>query len=237
MQRKRILIIEDDAAIRDGIADAMESEGFDTLTAANGNDGLASAVKADCDLVLLDLVLPGPDGMEILRQIRVTRPTLPVIILTARGEEPDRVNGLKLGADDYVVKPFSLRELLARVHAVLRRSPERPADVQDLRIPGGGVFLERREVRFDDGAREELSEREAHLLRYLACNAGRAIARREILSHVWRINPDAIVETRTIDMCIARLREKIRDDPAAPRLILTVRAKGYMWAETDNLRC
>jgi DNA-binding response OmpR family regulator len=237
MRKKRILIIEDDNAIRGGIEDAMLSEGFDTLTAANGIDGLSSAVKCDCDLVLLDLVLPGRDGLEILKEVRITRPTLPVIILTARGEEPDRVNGLRLGADDYVVKPFSLKELLARVHAVLRRSPERPGDVQVIAIPGGAVDMSRREIRFDNDQREELSEREAELLRYLICNGGRAIERREILSNVWRINPEAIVETRTIDMCIARLREKIHDDPATPHLILTVRGKGYMWAAKDGASC
>jgi two-component system, OmpR family, alkaline phosphatase synthesis response regulator PhoP len=233
MRKKRILIVEDDNAIRGGIEDAMQSEGFDTITAANGIDGLNNAVKCDCDLVLLDLVLPGRDGLEILKEVRVTRPTLPVIILTARGEEPDRVNGLHLGADDYIVKPFSLKELLARVHAVLRRSPERPGDVQMIPIPGGAVDMERREIRFGDDEREELSEREAEVLRYLICHAGRAIDRREILSNVWRINPNAVVETRTVDMCIVRLREKTHDDPAVPHLILTVRGKGYMWAAKE----
>ena len=233
MARQRILIVEDDAAIRQGIVDALEFEAYPTLQAGDGDAGLEMAVTCACDLLLLDLVLPGKDGLEILREVRATRPTLPVIILTARGEESDRVEGLRLGADDYVVKPFSVKELLARVEAVLRRSPERPSDVREVFFPGGGADLARREVRFEDGERRELSERESELLRYLACNAGRAISREEILSRVWRMNPNGI-ETRTIDMHVARLREKLRDDPASPRVIVTVRGKGYMFAPKND---
>jgi len=229
---KTVLVVEDDAAIRQGLVDALAFAGFGTIQAADGRTGLESALRADYDLVLLDLVLPGGDGLEILREVRATRPTLPVIILTARGREADRVRGLRMGADDYVVKPFSVKELLARVEAVLRRSPERPGDVREVPVPGGLVDLERLEVRFDDGARIELTEREAELLRYLACNSGRAISREEILSRVWRINPRG-VETRTVDMHVARLREKLRDDPAHPRVVLTVRGKGYAFATGD----
>jgi DNA-binding response OmpR family regulator len=153
-----------------------------------------------------------------------------VIILTARGEEADRVRGLRDGADDYVVKPFSVKELLARVEAVLRRSPERPCDMAVVPIPGARIDLDRREVQFDDGQREELSEREVELVRYLAANAGRAIAREELLANVWRISPRGL-PTRTIDMHVARLREKLRDDPERPAVLLTVRGKGYMFAK------
>jgi len=229
MGKARILVIEDDSSIRRGIVDALTFEGYATLEAADGEAGLRTAVEADCELVLLDLVLPRGDGMEILKAVRASRPRLPVIILTARGEESDRVQGLRLGADDYVVKPFSVRELLARVAAVLRRSAERPADLARVKLAQGVADFSRREVRFRDGGREELSEREAELLRYLAVNAGRAISREEILAQVWRIDP-AGVETRTIDMHVARLREKLRDDPSAPAVILTVRGKGYMFA-------
>jgi DNA-binding response OmpR family regulator len=170
--------------------------------------------------------------MEILRAVRQTRPTLPVIILTAKGEEADRVLGLSGGADDYVVKPFSVKELLARVEAVLRRSPERPIDVGTIPFPGGLADLQRSEARFDDGSRADLSEKEVELLRYLAQNAGRAISRDEILSRVWRIDPRG-GETRTIDMHVARLREKLRDDPHQPRVIVTVRGKGYAFARPD----
>ena len=232
--RATILVIEDDAGIREGIVDALTCEGFRTLEAATGDRGLEMAVSVDCDLLLLDLILPGRDGMEILREVRVTRPTLPVVILTARGEEQDRISGLKLGADDYVVKPFNVKELLARVEAVLRRSPERPSDVEEIAVPGGRADLRRSEVRFEDGGRVELSEREMELLRYLACNPGRAISREEILARVWRLDPSGIT-TRTIDMHIARLREKLRDDTACPAVIVTVRGKGYMFAHPGVL--
>ena len=232
MARRKIVVIEDDTAIRRGIVDALEFGGYGTLEAADGDRGLDVALKADCDLILLDLVLPGRDGLDILREVRAVRPTLPIIVLTARGEETDRVQGLRLGADDYVVKPFSVKELLARVEAVLRRSPERPTDVTKVEFPGGTAFLQRGEVRYDDGERCDLSEREADLLRYLACNPDRAISRDEILARVWRIEPHGL-ETRTIDMHVARLREKLRDDPAAPSVIRTVRGKGYLFAGTE----
>lgn len=235
MSRQRILVVEDDAAIREGIVDALRFQGFATLEAADGNTAARMAVADEYDLLLLDLILPGRDGLDILQELRESRPTTPVIILTARGEEKDRVRGLRLGADDYVVKPFSVDELLARVDAVLRRSPERPSDLHEIEVPGGRADLARCEVRFDDGERVELSERERELLRYLACNSGRAISREEILARVWRLDPSGIT-TRTIDVHIARLREKLRDDSAKPRILLTVRGKGYMFAGSEATR-
>ena len=227
MNSKQILVIEDDSAIRRGVVDALQSEGYGTHEAATGKAAMELGVTCECDLVLLDLILPGADGLDILKAIRAARPTLPVIILTARGEEGDRVKGLRLGADDYVVKPFSVRELLARVQAVMRRSPERPTDVKEIPFPGGRIDLPRQQVRFDGGRTSDLSERETELLRYLACNSTRAVSREEILRHVWRLDPTG-VETRTIDMHVARLREKLGDDPAEPRVLVTVRGKGYM---------
>ncbi len=224
------MIIEDDDAVRRGLADAVASRGYRTFEATDGPARLEKAIKVNCDLVLLDLVLPGLDGLDILEEVRRVRPALPVIILTARGAEEERVRGLRLGADDYVVKPFSIRELLARVDAVLRRSPERPSDIGHLELPGVRADFNRAEVRFDDGSRAELTEREAGLLRYLARNRGRVISRDEILSRVWRIDPTGHY-TRTVDMHVARLREKLRDDPADPEVILTVRGRGYMLAE------
>ncbi len=232
MARKRVLVIEDDAGIRQGLVDALEIDGYQTLEAATGDDGLERALHAEYDLILLDLVLPQRDGLEILGELRRARPTAPVIILTARGEESDRVKGLRLGADDYVVKPFSVKELLARVAVVLRRSPERPGDVSELNIGDMCVDLARSEIRHADGSICELSERERELIRYLAANPDRAIDREEILSRVWRMNPRGI-ETRTIDMHIARLREKLRDDSAHPRIIQTVRGKGYKYVKGD----
>ncbi len=229
MSRQRIFTIEDDPAIRRGIVDALRFAGYETLEAGDGQAGMELALHAQFDLLLLDLVLPGCDGLEVLEQVRLRRPTLPVIILTARGEEADRIRGLRDGADDYVVKPFSVKELLARVEAVLRRSPQRPNDVGEIEIPGGSIDLARCEVRFDDGRRTELSEREVELVRYLAGNPGRAIARDELLANVWRISPKGL-STRTIDMHVARLREKLEQDLNQPVVILTVRGKGYMFA-------
>ena len=233
MDQKRILVVEDDSAIRRGIVDALQFAGYETLQAGNGNDGMKESLRATFDLLMLDLILPGHSGFEILKAARDARPTLPIIILTARGEEADRVQGLRLGADDYVVKPFSVRELLARVEAVLRRSPERPNHVSKLQLPAGVADLARCEIRFDNGKRCELSEREAELLRYLASHAGRAISRDEILLRVWRLDPKRI-ETRTIDMHIANLREKLRDDSDDPKVLLTVRGKGYMFAKNER---
>jgi DNA-binding response OmpR family regulator len=226
---RTILTVEDDAAIRRGIVDSLRFVGFEVLQAGHGDLGREMAVQQTYDLLLLDLVLPGCSGLDILRCVRATRPTQPVIILTARGEEQDRVEGLRAGADDYVVKPFSVKELLARVEAVLRRSPARPSDIEQILVPGGAADLARREVRFKNGERCELSEREVELLRYLASHPQRAISREELLANVWRISPDGL-PTRTIDMHIVRLREKLRDDPARPRVLLTVRGKGYMFA-------
>lgn len=228
MAGQTILVIEDDPAIRRGVVDALTHFGYAILQAADGRKGLELALTADCDLLLLDLALPGLPGLDILNRVRIERPTLPVIILTAKGDERDRVSGLRAGADDYVVKPFSVRELLARMEAVLRRSPARPVDLATVEFPGGVADFQRRELRFSGNSRIDLSERETELLRYLVSHRGRAISRDELLSHVWRISPDGVA-TRTIDMHIARLREKLRDDPQQPAVLITVRGLGYMF--------
>ncbi len=227
-KKQRILVVEDDAAIRVALVDTLEREGYETIWADDGSAGLEAALAEELDLVLLDLMLPGVSGLEILARLRETRPVLPVIILTAMGAENDRVEGLDLGADDYVVKPFSLRELLARVTAVLRRTPGRSVQDPQFAVPGGRADLELKCVRFDDGAACELSEREMELLHYLAVNAGRVVARDEILLHVWGVRPRGI-ETRTIDMHVARLREKLGPGTDAGAAIKTVRGKGYMF--------
>jgi DNA-binding response OmpR family regulator len=229
MAGTRVLVVEDDDAIRRGIVDALQIAGYQPIEARDGNEGLERALTGGYELLLLDLVLPKRSGLEILEQVRDARPTAPVIILTALGAEEDRVRGLKLGADDYVVKPFSIRELLARIEAVLRRSAERPADVTEIHFGSGVADLLRCEVRFDDGERFELSERELELLRYLAAHSGRAVSRDEILARIWGIKPEGL-STRAIDMHITRLRRKLRDDSATPQLLLTVRGKGYMLA-------
>ncbi|MGY8747544.1 MAG: response regulator transcription factor [Pirellulales bacterium] len=242
MAKTVILTIEDDPAIRCGIVDSLEYTGYQVLQAGDGISGLEMSLRSEYDLLLLDLALPGVSGLEILKKLKQVRPTQPVIILTAKGDEQDRVQGLRDGADDYVVKPFSIKELLARVDAVLRRSPERPRNMQSVNFSGGVVDFERREVRFDSQAlrkdalapaRVELSEKETELIQYLVANSGRAISREELLSSVWRLSPKGIT-TRTIDMHIARLREKMRENKAAAATILTVRGKGYMWSVCEN---
>ncbi len=218
-----ILVIEDDSAIRAGLVDTLHLEDFAVVEAADGHEGLSRALTAECDLILLDLVLPGPQGLDILKEVRHQRPTLPVIIMTALGDEADRIRGLKLGADDYVVKPFSPAELAARVEAVLRRSPERPVIHTHIDLPNGRIDLVTREI-ISGETRASLSERETELISYLSSHPERPISREEILRRVWKLEPRGLA-TRTIDMHIARLREKLED--ADGELIQTVRGQGY----------
>ena len=229
MLRARIVVVEDEPAIRRGVVDALRLTGYDVSEAADGAIGLQVASQPSIDLVLLDLLLPRRDGLEVLSEIRKVFPTRPVIILTARGSEEDRVRGLKMGADDYVVKPFSARELLARVEAVLRRTLPREPDVRVIKFGKGTIDLSRREVRWPGNDRQELSETEASLLQYLVRNRTRAVSREELLTRVWGVDAQGL-ETRTVDMHVARLRAKLRD-PATdgePEAIITVRSHGYM---------
>ncbi|MEW6743959.1 MAG: response regulator transcription factor [Planctomycetota bacterium] len=230
MTARVVLVVEDDAAIRRGITDALRYAGYQVLECADGRRGLEMALASSVDLVLLDVLLPGMDGFAILDEIRRVKPGLPIIMVTARGAESDRVHGLKSGADDYVVKPFGARELLARVEAVLRRSAERPAESGRLRMGDRTVDLERREVRFADGTTRTLSEKETAILHYLAGSRERAVSREELLQRLWGLDPRGL-ETRTVDMHVARLREKLEDHDESARLIVTVRSKGYMLAQ------
>jgi DNA-binding response OmpR family regulator len=229
MKPPRVLVVEDEPAIRRGVVDILRAVGYEPLEAADGALGLEQASRPDVDLVLLDLMLPRKDGVDVLRDLRKVRPDVPVIVLTARGTEDDRVKGLKLGADDYVVKPFSARELLARIEAVLRRTIGRPQEAALARLGHATIDLQRREVRWDDTRRSELSETECAVLSFLLTHRKRAVSRDELLSRVWGIEPVGI-ETRTIDMHIARLRTKLRDPQglSTPEAILTVRSHGYM---------
>jgi DNA-binding response OmpR family regulator len=233
MPTATVLVIEDDAAIRRGIVDALKVSGYTTIEAADGEAGLSAASTPGIDLVLLDVLLPKLDGFRVLESLRRDRSGVPVIMLTARGTEEDRVRGLRGGADDYVVKPFGAPELLARVEAVLRRSAERPSPLAPITIAGRTIDFQRREASLPGGKRVILSEREAEILRYLATNRGRAITREELLRRVWGIDPRG-VQTRTVDMHIVRLRESLGDDPADPQVILTVRAKGYMLGTAED---
>jgi DNA-binding response OmpR family regulator len=222
--RMKVLVVEDEAAIRRGIVDALRFANYEVEEAADGKEGLSRAVAPGLDLVLLDLMLPKMNGFEVLKETRQARPRLPVIILTARGAEDDRVRGLKGGADDYVVKPFSARELLARVEAVLRRSAERPNPLGALERGGARVDFERREITLADGTRHELTDKEGALLSYLAESRGRAVSRKEILERVWGIDATGL-DTRAVDMLVARLRAKL--GPGADDALRTVRGTGY----------
>lgn len=226
MEPITILVVEDDPAIRRGIVDVLEYAGYQTLEAADGHAGTEAALKANYRLLLLDLVMPGPSGFEILDALRKKRPGQAVIILSARGEENDRVRGLVNGADDYVVKPFSMKELLARVDAVLRRTCERAAPVDRRPVPGGMADFSRCVIDFQDGRSEELSEREAGLLRYFIDSMGRLVTREEILRQLWNLDP-AKTETRTLDMHVMHLRNKLGDKEQ--RVLTTVRGKGWIY--------
>jgi DNA-binding response OmpR family regulator len=229
MPATRVVVIEDEPAIRRGVVDALHLSGYDVAEAADGAQGLVEALRRGVDLVLLDLLLPKRDGLDVLAEVRKVRPTLPVIILTARGTEDDRVRGLKMGADDYVVKPFSARELLARVEAVLRRSVDRPPEVHSARLGHALIDFDRHEIQWAERRRTELSETEIAILSFLVAHKQRAVSREELLRRLWGIGPKE-VETRTIDMHIVRLRTKLRDPSGkqTPEAILTVRATGYM---------
>ncbi|MHA7814146.1 MAG: response regulator transcription factor [Phycisphaerales bacterium] len=228
-----ICVVEDDSAIRRGIADALSYSGYTVHDAPDGAAGLELILSTDADLVLLDIMMPKMDGLEVLSRLRRAKPAQPVIFLTARGEEYDRVKGLKLGADDYIVKPFSIDELTARIEAVLRRSPGRPSGQRTTTIAGREIDFERREIVLAGGVRRSLTEREHEVLSFLCSNAGRAVSREELLQTVWGLDPRG-THTRTVDMTIARLRETLDDEPGNPQVIKTVRGKGYMIASTDG---
>ena len=229
MAASTIVVVEDENAIREGVAAALRAAGYEVVETADGAAGLEAARRTGISLVLLDLMLPKLNGMEVLTSLRRTHPTLPVIILTARGDEEERVNGLRAGADDYVVKPFSARELLARVEAVLRRSPERPAPVVWIMVGAARVDLERREISAGSGEPTALSETECSILSHLASNHGRVISRDELLTRLWGLSGSGI-ETRTVDMHVARLRAKLSAAGGGDSndYIVTVRGKGYM---------
>ncbi len=230
MTQPKVLIAEDDPSIRRGLVDALSFAGYAVVDCADGKSALEMAVETPVDVVLLDVMLPKLDGFAVLDELRRCQPTLPIIMVTARGAEEDRVRGLRDGADDYVVKPFSAKELLARVEAVLRRSPERVAPVKRIVTEAGAIDLSRCEVDRGDGERRSLTQREVDILLYLAMHPERTVDRDELMHRVWGLNPKGI-RTRTVDMHIARLREKIEADPADPKIIVTVRGKGYRLGE------
>jgi DNA-binding response OmpR family regulator len=222
----RVLIVEDDVALRHGLADLLAGSDHAVETAGDGATGLQRATAEPFDLLLLDLTLPSLDGIDICRRVRLARPSLPIIVLTARGSEDEKVRGLEAGADDYVTKPFGARELLARVEALARRSAAVPREPEILDVDGCRIDLGRLHAT-RNGTPVPLTPREAGILRWLYRHRSRAVARNELLGQVWGASEE--LETRTVDMTIANLRQKIEADPATPRIIVTVKGAGYAW--------
>jgi len=221
----RVLVVEDEEAISDPLAYLLRQEGFEVAVAATGPDGLAEFDRGGADIVLLDLMLPGLPGTEVCRVLR-TRSSVPVIMLTARDSEIDKVVGLELGADDYVTKPFSSRELVARVRAVLRRRGEPSEDTSAGALQAGPVRMDvERHVVTVDGEAVPLPLKEFELLELLLRNAGRVLTRGQLIDRVW--GSDYVGDTKTLDVHVKRLRAKIEPDPGNPVHLVTVRGLGY----------
>jgi two-component system response regulator RegX3 len=228
MQRKiRILIVEDEEAIRTGLRDVLVFHGYELDCAADGNEGLDKALGGSFDLILLDIMLPGMDGFEICNRIRSRDREQPIIMLTARSSDEDIIQGLSLGADDYVAKPFSVAQLVLRVQAVLRRSRIGVEMDHQLRL-GDGIEIDSRNLSGRRGEQAlSFTRREVEILQYLKANSERPVSREELLTRVWGYAKNLQLETRTVDIHIAKLRRKIEPDPAQPRYLLTVRGAGY----------
>jgi DNA-binding response OmpR family regulator len=223
-----ILVIEDDPAMISGLRDNLEIEGYRILTARNVRQGRVTALQGNPDLIVLDVMLPDGDGVSLCRELRSQGLRQPVIMLTARGEETDKVMGFEGGADDYIVKPFGLRELLARIHAQLRRHSA-AGQIQGPLAVGMAVVDFRRHQLSRDGILLEVSAKELELLRYLVQHRGEVVSRETLLTEVWGHQRE--VATRTVDNFIVRLRKKIEDDPAAPHYLITVHGSGYKLVE------
>jgi len=220
----RILIVEDEESFSDPLSYLLNKEGFEVTVAADGNEALAEFERSGADLILLDLMLPGMPGTEVCRQVR-QRSNVPVIMLTAKDSEIDKVVGLELGADDYVTKPYSSRELVARVRAVLRRQGE-PEELVASTVAAGPVRMDiERHVVAVDGRQISLPLKEFELLEMLLRNAGRVLTRGQLIDRVW--GSDYVGDTKTLDVHVKRLRSKIEPDPSSPRHLVTVRGLGY----------
>jgi phosphate regulon transcriptional regulator PhoB len=230
----KVLVVEDEEDIADLVKYHLEKEGFAARTVGDGKRALDLIVRDHPDLIVLDLMLPGMDGLEVCRRLRAQSATqgIPIIMLTARGEEVDRIIGLELGADDYLPKPFSPRELVARVKAVLRRTAV-PVSPSEAPVSAGPLRLDptRHEVTKGDRLLE-ISAMEFRLLEFFLRHRGRVFTRTQLLDQVW--GQDRFVEPRTVDVHIRRLREKIEDEPGKPTLILTIRGMGYKCQDDDN---
>ena len=234
---KTILIVEDEQNIVDILSFNLSREGYDTLEAYDGLTGLQLALEQNPDLILLDLMLPGMNGFDVCRKVRESGSSTPILMLTAREEEADKVLGLELGADDYITKPFAIRELMARVKANIRRAdmipstPAAPAQSGDGAQELGRVTIDRSKATiFKDGKVLDLTQREYDLICYLAAQPGKVFSREMLMEHVWNYE-GYVGDVRAVDVAVRRLREKIEDDPASPRFIVTKRGMGYFFCE------
>lgn len=228
---EKLLVVEDDPAIAAGLKAAFAGEGYEVECVGEGRAGWERARQGDLALVILDIMLPGMSGLEITKKLREKDHELPIILLTARGEENDRVLGLELGADDYITKPFSLRELVARVRSVLRRSQLGREQPELFRFGDVVVDFKRQQVT-KAGNNLEFSAREFRLLAYFIAHAGTMLSREQLLNDIWGY--EVFPTTRTVDNHIARIRKKIEDEPESPRFIRTVRGAGYLFEATTD---
>lgn len=228
---KKILVVEDEESIAIGVRDALEHHGHKVDVAIDGTSGLKHAREGQYDLLILDLMLPGLSGFELLKTLRSEGAQLRIVILSAKSDESDILRGLELGADDYISKPFSPRELIARIHAQFRREQMDSGPPPSLKLPTGiSVDLERLEVS-REGVITPLTPREGEILRYLIQHREKIVTRDDLLVDVWNY-ANGKIETRTVDIHIVGLRRKIEPDPANPKLIQTVRGKGYRWYDS-----
>jgi DNA-binding response OmpR family regulator len=226
-----ILVVEDEPMLRDGLVDLLEGADHTVTAVGDGATGVEKGREEAFDLVLLDLMLPKLDGIEVCRRLRIVRPALPILMLTARGAEEEKVKGLQAGADDYVTKPFGVRELLARVEALGRRARTAPAEPEIIEYDGCRFDLGRCLAKRGD---EEiaLTAREVGILRWLYRHKKRGVSRAELLEQVW--GTIGSLQTRTVDMTIAKLRQKIEVDVSKPRIVVTVTGVGYAWANEER---
>ena len=232
---KTVLIVDDEKAIVDILKFNLEREGYNTLAAYDGREGLRLAKETDPDLILLDVMLPHIDGFEVCRTLRNDGRNVPIIMITAREEETDKIFGLELGADDYITKPFSVRELLARVKTNIRRMttsapPPQSGSVGILEIGAITIDLARHEI-YKNRKALELTQREYELIKFLSATPGKVWTRQELMSEVWQY--DYYGDLRTVDVAIRRLREKLEDDPANPTYVITKRGVGYFFNDGD----
>ncbi len=227
----KILVVEDEPALREGIVDLLNGAGHQAAAVATGIEAVEHGTTGGYDLVLLDLMLPDIDGIEVCRRLRAARPALPIIMVTARGSEVDKVSGLHSGADDYVTKPFAAQELLARVATQGRRLQVVPATPAIIEADGCKLDLGRLTAT-RDGHEVQLTPREAGILRWLYRHRTRVVPRAELLERVWAASPD--LQTRTVDMAVVKLRQKIERDATTPSIVVTVTGAGYAWGEQER---